>query len=280
MDGGNEGQHGDGHVLQRSNAARAKEPRPRSPYGQRDDSEGSQHPESRHEGARLLQLEAGPGGDDGSDGKKDEQAPGYRRLSYTERAMLARSVGAVHDVEQAKPVHPRHWWWPPRGMAPGLYRNVVEERTMWFCFFHVTSTLRWVLMLLHIVVAATMAALGQGSPKQASRTTALAAANTVIAGILALMHNSGLPDRYRNNKAEFEIVEDHICRLVESGLVPVDQPIEQTVADCFDRLQDAKAAVRASLPAAYNSKRSLKQPFLGGHQLLGGNRQHPAAGRA
>ncbi len=38
----------------------------------------------------------------------------------------------------------------------------------------------------------------------------LAAINTVVAGLLALMHNSGLPDRYRMNKVQFAIVEDFL----------------------------------------------------------------------
>lgn len=201
-----------------------------------------------------------------------------RSLSPEERTKLAHAVGAYGDAEQAqgRPIHPRHWWWPPRGMADGLYKDVVEDRAMWFCFFHACSSVRWALVVSHILVSATIAALGQGSSdgasgRKVSHMTALAAANAVIAGLLALLHNSGLPDRYRNNKAEFEMVEDHIRRLLDSGLAPEDQTIGQVICDCFDRFADAKAAVMASLPATYNSKRRLRpQPlYLGSQPSVG-----------
>jgi hypothetical protein len=49
--------------------------------------------------------------------------------------------------------------------------------------------------------------------------TTIAAVNTINAGLLALMHHSGLPHRYMNDWKEFDGVEIHVKELMESGLV-------------------------------------------------------------
>lgn len=86
----------------------------------------------------------------------------------------------------------------------------------------------------------------------------LGAINTITAGLLALLHNSGLPDRYRYNGAEFEELQDHIHEILDTGLAPSDQAIDQILAHCFDRFQDAKATVQANMPVTYNSKQTLQ----------------------
>ena len=111
-------------------------------------------------------------------------------------------------------------------------------------------------MIIQIFIGAALTALGPQSFNRATPITVLGATNTIIAGLLALLHNSGLPDRYRYNMAEFAQLEDHIRELLDSGLVPADRAIDQVLADCFDRLQDAKATVEANMPVTYNSKQN------------------------
>ncbi|KAG5936572.1 hypothetical protein E4U60_002495 [Claviceps pazoutovae] len=88
--------------------------------------------------------------------------------------------------------------------------------------------------------------------------TILGAANTVIAGLLALFHNSGIPDRYWNDMAEFEDIEDHIKEILDSGIVPAGQSAPQVLAECFDYFRDAKATIVVNLPANYSSKQSFQ----------------------
>lgn len=85
-----------------------------------------------------------------SDSDEEDDAnkpiPRHRFLSPAEWAILARGVGAVKDPDTERqwhsPIHPSSWWWPPRGMVPGLYRSVVLERTKSFYLFHVASISR------------------------------------------------------------------------------------------------------------------------------------------
>jgi hypothetical protein len=114
-------------------------------------------------------------------------------------------------------------------------------------------------MLLQLFIGATLTALGSMSFSQGTPITILGAANTVIAGLLAFLQNSGLPDRYRYDKSEFEALEDHIKEILDSGIAPADQTADQILAECFDLYQDAKATVSANLPANYMQPRNAKQ---------------------
>lgn len=137
----------------------------------------------------------------------------YRFLSPAEWARVARGMGAVRDGDEThRAVHPTCWFWPPRGMPEGLYRDVVEQRAKYHVLYSVVSTVRWFLMVLQIVVGAGLTALGSLDARLGASTpiTVLAAVNTIGAGLLALLHNSGLPDRYRLDKAEFAMVESFL----------------------------------------------------------------------
>jgi hypothetical protein len=197
-----------------------------------------------------------PGSADGVD--VSNQKPRHRFLSRAEWVVLAHGVGAVSDSEQHQLVHPTHWWWPPKGMISGLYKSVVLERTKSLYLFHTASICRWTLMIAQLLIGAALTALGPQSMKDGTPITVLGAVNTTIAGLLALLHNSGLPDRFRHNQAEFEGLEDHIRELLDTGLVPADKTIDQVLAECFDIFQEAKATVQANMPVTYNPGQGLK----------------------
>ncbi|KAM5348154.1 hypothetical protein ACJ41O_007978 [Fusarium nematophilum] len=184
--------------------------------------------------------------------------PRHRFLSPTEWAIFARGVGATRDTEHNTPVHSVSWWWPPRGLPPGLYRDVIHRRTISFYFFHVASIIRWGLMIVQLFLGATLTALGALSMQDGTSITILGAANTIIAGLLALLHNSGLPDRYRYDMAEFEEVEDHIRELLTTGLVRADKSLDQVLAECYDLYHDAKATVAANMPVTYTPSQTLQ----------------------
>lgn len=143
-------------------------------------------------------------------------------------------------------------------MPRGLYRDVVSHKCQFRYLFHLTSTVRWLLMVLQILIGAALTALGSMSLENGKPITILGASNTVVAGLLALLHNSGLPDRYWNDMAEFEEIEDHIKEILDSSIAPAGQPAEQVLAECFDLYRDAKSTVAVNLPANYASKQMLQ----------------------
>lgn len=181
----------------------------------------------------------------------------HRFLSSGEWAVIAGGIGGVKDGESHKPSHPSHWLWPPLGMPRGLYRDVVSHKYRFYFLFHLTSVLRWMLMILQLLLGAALTALGSMSLEDGKPITILGAVNTVIAGFLALLHNSGLPDRYRNDMAGFEELEDHIKEILDSSIAPAGQTADQVLAECFDLYRDAKSTVAVNMPANYASKQML-----------------------
>lgn len=111
---------------------------------------------------------------------------------------------------------------------------------------------------MQLLLGAALTALGPQAFQDGAPITVLGAINTITAGLLALLHNSGLPDRYRYNGAEFEELEDHIREILDTSLARADQALDQILANCFDRFQDAKATVQANMPVTYNSKQTLQ----------------------
>jgi len=59
-------------------------------------------------------------------------------------------------------------------------------------FFYFTSTMYNICIVLQLILGAALTALGSISIKHGLAITILAAANTVNAGVVALLHNSGL----------------------------------------------------------------------------------------
>ena len=142
----------------------------------------------------------------------------HRFLTPTEWARVAHGIGAIRaGGEEHAVVHPTAWYWPTRGMPEGLYRDVVGQRAKYALGFQLLSALRWSLLVLQVMVGAALTALGSLSLQRGVLITALGAVSTVGAGVVGLMHNSGLPDRYRMDRAQFVQVEDFIrVRIIPS----------------------------------------------------------------
>lgn len=175
----------------------------------------------------------------------------FRSLSPVEWTFFARGVGGIRDAERNVPVQPASRIWPPKGLPLGLYRDTVYNRTMSFYMYKFASIIRWIFLILQLMIGASLTALGGMSTRDGTPITVLGASNTVIAGLLALLHNSGVPDRYRYDKAEFERVEDHIRELLVTRLVRADKSVNEALSDCFDYYQHAKRTVNSNMPAAY-----------------------------
>lgn len=71
------------------------------------------------------------------------------------------------------------------------------------------------------------------------------------------MHNSGLPERYKNDWNEFEEVELWVRKVVETGVVElVDElreewGVKEVVHECFEKYAAAKRTIQKNKPAAY-----------------------------
>lgn len=113
-------------------------------------------------------------------------------------------------------------------------------------------------MIVQLLVGAALTAIGSMSMSDGVPITVLGAVNTVVAGFLALLTNSGLPDRYRYDMFEYAQVEDHIKEILNSGVVPANKTNDQVIAECFEMYQDAKTTVAANMPANYTSRQALR----------------------
>lgn len=195
-------------------------------------------------------------GSNPSSGHHSHTIPPHRFLSPHEWGVIARAIGGIHDFEQLRPAHASSWWWPPHGMPIGLYRDVVRHRTKCMILFYTATMLQWIFMLLQLCISAILTALGSLATSAGTAITVLGAVNTVSAGILAFLHNSGIPDRYRRDMEELREVEDHIKELLDSGIAPAGISLEQIIAECFDLFQDAKATIRSNLPDNYRNRQS------------------------
>ncbi|GKU03568.1 c6 transcription factor [Fusarium langsethiae] len=182
---------------------------------------------------------------------KQMETPRYRTLSHTEWKFFAIGVGGIRDKEHDAPVSPTNPLWPPKGLPPGLFRDTVYRRTVSHYSYHFATCIRWILLIVQLILGAALTALGPRSLEKGTPITVLGASNTVLAGLLALFTHSGLPDRYRYDKAEFERVEDHIREILVTGLVRAEKSVNEALAECYDRFHRAKTTVEVNVPAAY-----------------------------
>ncbi|KAK4163176.1 hypothetical protein QBC43DRAFT_264653 [Cladorrhinum sp. PSN259] len=190
----------------------------------------------------------------------------HRFLSPAEWARVAHGVGAIREGETHQVVHPASWLWPPKGLPEGLYRDVVTQRSKYFYYYHMISTVRWLLLVLQIILGAVLTALGSAQTSEGIPITVLAAINTVDAGLLALIHNSGLPDRYRLDKVEFSKVEDFLKELLNTGIVEASQTVDNILIECFEKFQRAKDTVLANMPESYAPGKASVGPFTPGEK--------------
>jgi hypothetical protein len=111
-------------------------------------------------------------------------------------ARVRRALGATRPRPYTN-APPTSRIWPPRNLPDGLYRDVVSSRCRAQYLFYFVSTAYNICIIVQLMLGATLTAIaGVGSTatgdKHGITITVLAAANTVNAGVVALLHNSGL----------------------------------------------------------------------------------------
>lgn len=127
--------------------------------------------------------------------------PDYRLLSQDEWVQFCHGIGVMNG-EGGDVIRPTCWYWPARGFPDGLYQDTLWEKAKFAYWFHIFSAIRCLLLVVQLALSATLTALGSLSLYDGTAITVIGAVNTCMAGILALMHNSGLPDRYRSDRNE------------------------------------------------------------------------------
>ncbi len=105
-----------------------------------------------------------------------------------------------------------------------------------------------------------MTALGSSISGNNTVLVILAAINTIVAGLLALMHNSGLPDRYKNDRNEFDEVENTMRELMETGILKAGMTRDQSIEECFGLYRQAKKTISKNKPAAYATTAGQTKP--------------------
>ncbi|CZS90055.1 uncharacterized protein RAG0_01188 [Rhynchosporium agropyri] len=217
--------------------------------------------------AKLLNVEEAiyASSSQDSDSKRyssfSERPPSVFRLSAADHALLCQSIGALSDDENHKLSRPHSHMYPPKGLPNGLYKDVIRSRTLAQYEYYFTSLLFTVALVLQLLLGAALTALGSTSASTNLRITLLAAANTILAGLLAPMHNSGLPERYKNDWTEFDEVEMFMRELVETGIIAGGWTRDQTIEHCYALYRRAKGTVTKNKPTSYKASGSASSSF-------------------
>ncbi|TVY43089.1 hypothetical protein LSUB1_G001236 [Lachnellula subtilissima] len=175
------------------------------------------------------------------------------RLSDADLAIVCHAIGASSSVESQALLHPTSKMYPPKGIPDGLYRDVIRARVNCQYSYYVSAALVNTSMVFQLLLGAALTALGSRANGQELAITLLAAANTVIAGLLALLHNSGLPDRFQKDWNEYDEVESFLKELMETGIVKRGMTREDVIENCFAKFRRAKACVYNNRPSTYTA---------------------------
>ena len=87
------------------------------------------------------------------------------------------------------------------------------------------------------------------------------------------MHNSGLPERYKNDWNEFEQLEMWVRKVVETGVVEMvgrgkdGWDAQEVVHECFERYAEVKRTVARNKPSAYSPTVAKKVVRGGGKKV-------------
>jgi len=156
------------------------------------------------------------------------------------------SVGTQPDDEEKQlkfsPTVP-----PPTG----LYKRVINKRKTAWWKFQILALVYNACISLQLLLGATLTALGASDKKRSAAITILAALNTVDAGLIALLHNSGIPSRYRNDWDEWSKVEVYMADIMQSGVVQANMNKEDVIATCQAMYKAAFDTVENNQPSSY-----------------------------
>jgi len=180
--------------------------------------------------------------------------PQVKSLSPADLRQVCFSIGAPYfSIEQPTPKPTLVSWnssTPP--LPAGLYASVISLRKRSRNFYYFTTILYNTLLIFQLLFSAANTALAARSPRNGTALIILTALTTIDAGIVALLHNSGLPNRLRNDWSEYDKVEMYLVEVMSGGVVLQGQTWQDVVQSCFDKFAAAKATVQANKPSFYS----------------------------
>lgn len=137
----------------------------------------------------------------------------------------------------------------------GMYRSVIAEKDKRKRQYLLMS---WILNFIHfaqVVIGATLTALGPNASRYTVAITILGATNTVIAGMLALLKGSGLPERLHKDATEFRRLQEWIEEteaLIATGINGRDRKeIGVLVQSAFRKYNSARMSEENNRPDNY-----------------------------
>jgi hypothetical protein len=131
--------------------------------------------------------------------------------------------------------------------AVGYYRDVISSQESKKWQYRGLSFLIYVCHFSQILIGASLTALGPDSGAHSVAITTLAAVNTGVAGILALLKGQGLPERFKKDQDEYRKVQQWIeetDKQLELGIIGKDKrDVGQLIQLGLRKYNAAKALV-------------------------------------
>lgn len=186
--------------------------------------------------------------------------PPMKLLSSSDLIEVCQKIGAPPSRCRIEPTIPPSDTNTPKDVPSGLYKEVIASRTKSQRQYWFMATLYNTCIVLQLLLGAALTALGSSDNSTSHRLaiTILAAGNTVNAGIIALLHNSGLPNRLKQDWNEYAKVEAFLEELMYTGLVGVNETKVDAVAKCWDMYATAKATIEKNKPEVYTTASSAQ----------------------
>ncbi|KAK0109605.1 hypothetical protein ONS95_002289 [Cadophora gregata] len=176
--------------------------------------------------------------------------PGVAILSDEAHRAVCRAIGAPPSrYEEPKKDSTLRI---DKRIPDGLYKATIKRRRKAQFSYYFTATLYNTCLVLQILLGAALTALGSASKKNGTAITILAAANTVNAGLVALLHNSGLPGRIRNDWNEYDKVEMFLVEMMDSRIAEDGLSTADVIQTCFNKYSNARATVERNKPNYYS----------------------------
>ncbi|KAK3688316.1 hypothetical protein B0T22DRAFT_380468 [Podospora appendiculata] len=97
-----------------------------------------------------------------------------------------------------------------RKSAVGIYAATLSMQRSKQMMYQIFTVLIYLSHFSQIIIGASLTALGPSAGNFTLTITTLGAINTIVAGILALVKGQGLPERLRQDQAEFRKLQDWI----------------------------------------------------------------------
>jgi len=184
-------------------------------------------------------------------------------LSPTDLSSLRQTLG-FPDPKASSSSSLLTTLWPARALPKNtLYHLIVTARLKSQYKYYLLATLYNVLLVAQLVFGASLTSLGAASTspspssssdsadKKAKAITVLAAANTVNAGMIALLHNSGLPHRVQKDWDVFAEVEIWVLGVLGGGVVEGAWGVDEVIAEVGRRFERARRVVQGNRPSSY-----------------------------